>query len=346
MAIGWAIVSTGSFADARMAPAIRLAEDTQLVAVYSRDKGRAEEFAIKHGAAEAYTSLEELLKDSRIDVVFINSPNFLHAPYTIMAAEAGKNVLVEKPMAIAVDESVDMVRSCRAHGVKLGVGFHLRTHPGHIEARRLISDAALGTVTLAQAQLAAGNRGEVEPPPNKGLRAWWDNPEMMGGAGAMMATGVHGVDLLRFILGQEVMEVAALTDGQTPKMPLDRVATMCLKFNLGALGVVCCGRIIPDSMNDATIYGSNGRIALNGTLRSPFPGDLEVVSDIVNTTVRYNIAGVPLYKREVEAFNRVVREDQEPPASGLDGLRVVQVTVAMIESAKNGKTVKLEPISV
>ena len=346
MAIGWAIVSTGWFADSRMAPAISSSEDTELVAVYSRDRGRAEEFAIKHGAREAYTSLEELLRDSRVDVAFITSPNHLHAPYTMMAAEAGKNVLVEKPMAVSVDESVDMVKTCKAQGVKLGVGFQLRTHPGHIEAQRLVSDGALGTLTLAQAQLAAGARGEAGPPRSSGLREWWDNPEMMGGAGAMVAAGVHGVDLLRFILGQEVVEVSALTDGQTPQRPLDHVATTCLRFDRGALGVVCCGQKIPDSMNDAVIYGSNGRISLKGTLRSPFPGDLEVVSDTVNTTVRYSLADVPLYVREVEAFNRAIRENQEPPASGLDGLRVVQVTVAMIESATKGKTVKLEPISV
>jgi 1,5-anhydro-D-fructose reductase (1,5-anhydro-D-mannitol-forming) len=152
MAIGWALVSPGKHANSLVAPAISRAEDTQLVAVCSRDQARAEAFAAKHGAQVAYTSLEALVADTRVDVVFIAAPNFLHAPYTTIAAQAGKHVLVEKPMAVRVDEAVEMVRTCRAHGVKLGVGFHLRHHPGHQEARRLIGEGVLGTITLVQAQ--------------------------------------------------------------------------------------------------------------------------------------------------------------------------------------------------
>jgi len=151
MATGWALVSTGRHADTLVAPAIRGAEDTQLVAVCSRDQAQAEAFADKHGAQAAYTSLEALVADARVDAVFITSPNFLHAPYTTIAAQAGKHVLVEKPMAVQVDEAVEMVRTCQAHGVKLGVGFQLRYHPGHQEARRLIAEGVLGTITLVQA---------------------------------------------------------------------------------------------------------------------------------------------------------------------------------------------------
>src|SRR5215468_3128890 len=119
MALGWALVSTGKHADACIAPAIGLAEDTRFVAVYSREQERAEAFASKHGAQVAYTSLEALVADSRVDVVFIASPNFLHASHTKIAAQAGKHVLVEKPMATRIDEAVEMVRACRSHGVQL-----------------------------------------------------------------------------------------------------------------------------------------------------------------------------------------------------------------------------------
>ena len=233
MAIGWALVSLGSHAETFFAPAIAGAEGAQLVAVYSRDHARAAAFAATHGAHVAYTSLETLLADARVDVVWIASPNFLHAPYTMLAAQAGKHVFVEKPMAISVAEAMDMVQTCQAHGVKLGVGFHLRHHPGHQEARRLIREGLLGTMTLVQAQLGGGLRGQVEIAPTRlmdmrsGERsAWWGTPEMIGGAYAMMASGVHCVDLLSFLLGQHVVEVAALTDGQTPEHPLERVATM------------------------------------------------------------------------------------------------------------------------
>ena len=153
MAIGWAIVSTGRHVNDWVAPAMAGAVDTQLVAVYSRDQGRAEAFTRKHGAQVAYTSLEALVADARVEAVFIAAPNFLHAPYTTIAAQAGKHVLVEKPMAVQVDEAVEMVRTCQAHGVKLGVGFHLRYHPGHQEARRLTLDSSFRVLKRVDAYL-------------------------------------------------------------------------------------------------------------------------------------------------------------------------------------------------
>jgi 1,5-anhydro-D-fructose reductase (1,5-anhydro-D-mannitol-forming) len=330
-----------------------LAEDTQFVAVYSREQERAEAFASKHGAQVVYTSLEALVADSRVDVVFIASPNFLHASHTKIAAQAGKHVLVEKPMATRVDEAVEMVRACRSHDVHLGVGFHLRHHPGHQEAQRLIAEGALGTITLVQAQWGSGLRGMAEIPAasfmeaRSGSRsAWWWQPEQVGGAWAMMAMGVHCVDILRFILGQEVVEITAITDGQRPESPLERLATMCVRFNGGALGTVCCGMKIPDSKNDATLYGSHGRIALGNTLWIVQQGSLEVVSNTVNTTVSYQQDPIALYRRQIEAFNHAIQQQEEPIASGLDGLKAVQVTEAMIESAARGKLVKLAPLSV
>jgi len=124
------------------------------------------------------------------------------------------------------------------------------------------------------------------------------------------------------------------------------VATMCLRFESGTIGTVCCGFKMPDSKNDATLYGSHGRIALGNSLWITLQGSLEVVSDTVNTTMAYQQDTLGLYQRQIEAFNQAIQQNEEPTASGLDGLRAVQVTEAMIESAARGRTVKLEPLSV
>jgi predicted dehydrogenase len=256
-------------------------------------------------------------------------------------------------MAVGIDEAVAMVRTCRGHGVKLGVGFHLRHHPGHQEARRLIGEGVLGTVTLAQAQWGAGLRGHAAIPfevfmaARSGPRStWWVHPERVGGAWAMMAMGVHCVDILCFLLGQRVVEVAAITDGQTRERPLERLATMCLRFQGGSLGTVCCGSRLPDAKNDATVYGSHGRIVLHDSLRTALQGSLEVVSETINAAAAYPQDALALYTRQIEAFNRAIQHNAEPVASGLDGLKAVQATVAMIESASTGRAVKIEPLSV
>ncbi len=353
MTIGWALVSPGAHAETLLAPAIGAAEGARLVAACSRDQERAEAFANRHGAQAAYASVEALVADARVDAVFIASPNFLHAPYTMIAARAGKHVLVEKPMAVTVEEAVEMVQACQADGVKLGVGFHLRHHPGLQEARRLLGEGVLGTITLAQAQWGIGLRGVADLSVERimelrsGQRsAWWGEPDRIGSALAMMGQGAHCTDALHFLLDQRVVEVAALTDGQSQANPLERLATMCLRFDGGALATICCGFKIPDSKNDAAVYGSHGRIVLGDCLRTTFQGSLEVVSDTVNTVASYPSDPLALYKRQVESFNQAIEHDGQPLASGLDGLRVTQVTEAVIEAASTGRTVKITPLEM
>ena len=121
MPLGWAVISTGLHVDHKIAPAINATPDAELVAVCSRDQDRAEACAAKHGAKAAYSDLGALLRDSRVDAVFIASPNALHAQHALQAAQAGKHVFSEKPMTTTLDDAVAMVRTCRTRGVKLGV---------------------------------------------------------------------------------------------------------------------------------------------------------------------------------------------------------------------------------
>jgi predicted dehydrogenase len=346
MALGWAIISTGLHVDHKIAPAISATPDAELVAIYSRDQGRAEACAQKHGAQAAYSDLGALLRDSRVDAVFIASPNALHAPQALLVAQAGKHVFSEKPMTTTLDDAVAMVRTCRTRGVKLGVGYHLRQHPGLRQARRLIAQGVLGPVALAQGQWGFGVRGQDGPPPRTGLRQWWDDPALIGDASTMMGTGVHVVDALRFVLDQEVIEVAAISDGQTPTRPLEQLLAMVLRFERGTIATLCCGRRLPDSRNDLVLYGSLGRLIGSDALWEGRQGTFEVVSETVHTTDTYPPQPLANFIDELDDFHRASREDREPADTGLDGLRVVQVTLAMIASAREQRTVRLEPLTV
>jgi 1,5-anhydro-D-fructose reductase (1,5-anhydro-D-mannitol-forming) len=346
VALRWGIISTGLHSETKIAPAIAAAPEATLVAVCSRDRQRAETFAEQHGAQAAYDSVEALVRDARVDAVFVCSPNALHATHTLQAARAGKHVLTEKPMTTTLHDAITMVRACRDAGVTLGVGFHLRQHPGAIAARRLLTQGTLGTMALAQGQWGFGVRGQIAPPPRTGARQWWDDPELIGGASTMMGTGVHVIDLLRFVLGQEVVEVAAISDGQTARQPLEQLLAMSLRFANGIIATVCCGRRLPDSRNDLNIYGSQGRLSGLGLLAEGRQGTLEVVSDTVNTTETYAADLLANYVDQFVDFQRAVAEHREPAATGLDGARVVQVTLAMIASATDKRTVKIAPLTV
>ena len=346
MSFGWGIISTGLHPENKIAPAINATSGANLVAVYSRDKERAHSFAEKHGALAAYASMDELLQDSRVDGVFLCSPNSLHSEHAIQAAQKGKHVLSEKPMTTTLKDAVAMVKACQNNGVTLAAGYHLRTHPGHILARATIKEGALGKISLVQGQWGFGVRGDTLPPTRTGRRQWWEQPDLIGGAAALMGTGVHVVDILRFLLDEEITEVSTLTDGQTKTNPLERTATVILRFQSGTLATVCCGRLIPDSKNDFAIYGTTGRIVGRATLWEARQGRVEIVSDTVNQTEIYPSSYLANFVAEIQVFQESVEEGRDPVASGIDGLRVVEATLAMIESATTGRTIKINPVAI
>ncbi len=341
MPLGWAIAGIGSHADLKIAPAMELAHDSRLVAVYSRDQGRADSFASNHGADAAYGSLEALLSDSRVDAVFVASPNHLHAPQTIQAAAAGKHVLVEKPMSNSVSAAAAMVAACRDHGVALGLGFELRFHPAHLWARTLIDRGVIGRIRLAHGQWGRGNRGESEHLPRSGLREWWETPELIGGASVLVGLGVHVFDLMRFLLREEVVEVAAMTDGQTERQPLEHIATIALRMSGGAIAQVMCGRMMPDTRNDLALYGSDGRIAAEETIWEARLGRAEVVSATLNEEQSYGFDYLANFVAELEDFHDALKNDRPPSAAGQDGLEASRVTAAAIESARAGRVVRV-----
>ena len=346
MALGWAIIGTGLHPHLKIAPAMAISKGADLVAVYSRDRDRAEAFAAEHRARAAYDSVDDLLKDSRVEAVFVASPNYLHAEQTIKAAGAGKQVLAEKPMATTVDDAAAMVRACREHGVKLGTGFHSRYHPGHIMGRDLVAKGTLGPIRLAQSQWGRGVRGQRERVARTGLHQWWEQPELIGDASTMMGSGVHALDLLRFMLGQEVTEVAAITDGQTTQQPLEHLAALALRFDGGTIATVICGRNIPDTRNDFDLYGTDGRVSGTSTLWEERQGIVEVISETLNQKEVYPNDALANYIDQLDSFQQAVERDEEPTATGIDGLQVVRVTSAMIESARTGRTIKLETLSI
>jgi len=171
-------------------------------------------------------------------------------------------------------------------------------------------------------------------------------PDMIGGAAAIMGTGVHAVDLLRFLLGQEVTEVAAITDGQRQNQPLETIATLNLRFDRGTIATVCCGRVLPDSKNDFVLYGIDGRITGSATLWEAQQGRVEMVSDAVNLSQTFPSDLLGNFMAQIEDFGRAVQQDREPLATGVDGLRVVEITRAALQSAREGRavTVKATPL--
>jgi 1,5-anhydro-D-fructose reductase (1,5-anhydro-D-mannitol-forming) len=282
-----------------------------------------------------------MLADPRVAAVFVASPNALHATHAVRAAAAGRHVLVEKPMATIPEDAWQIVQACRTAGVTLGVGFHLRHHPAHLRAREALASGVLGGITLAQAQWGYGPRG-LAVAPRPPLEQWWEDPDLIGGAAPLMGTGVHAIDLLRFLLGREVASVTATTDGQRPEQPLETVLLAHLSLEGGGLAAVCCGRRLPDSRNEVHVYGPLGRLSGLGTLAEARQGTLEIATGALAETREYPADHLASYVEQIVDFQAALAAGRPPAASGLDGLRAVEIATALIASARERRAVPVE----
>ena len=328
MTVGWGIVSTAGIADESIAPAFAELDDAELVGVTSRDLGRAQEFAGRHGARLATTSLDELLADPEVDAVYIATPNGAHAAEVQAAAAAGKHVFCEKPLATSVEEAEAAVEACLAAGVKLGVNFQTRHYPPTVQIREVVQSGSLGDVLVAECVIAPGRM------PLKG----WRTDQALAGLGTMNNLGVHAYDFVRYVLGSEVVEATALLDtGRRDE--LETIALAVLRFENGTLAYVIASQAAPHFRADVAFYGTEGRLVGRSVTRPDKEGELSIVIGDDEQVTPTSTAGG--FTNAVAAFQAAVVNDVEPNPSGLDGLRSVDLTDALARSAREGRTVEV-----
>jgi 1,5-anhydro-D-fructose reductase (1,5-anhydro-D-mannitol-forming) len=328
---GWGLIGTGRIADDRILPGITAFADNKLVAVVSRDPARASAFATKFGAPHAYTSYEEMLRNPEVTVVAIHTPNAQHAEQAIAAARAGKHVFCDKPMATNVADAERIVKECDQAGVKLGVTFHNRFMPCFIETKRVVDSGEIGEVLLVQLEASAG----ANP---LSTRSTWRTDPAVAVLGTTMNVGVHVYDILRYILASEVVTVTACFD--TPRGVMERANLSLFRFANGVMAQLNVNQLTPNPHNDFVIYGTKGRITGKGLTRSRAAGELQVMTEDGKTRCM-EFPAVNAHGACVAAFSQALLDGRAPSPSGIDGLRSVQLTCAMAQSAWDGVHVSL-----
>ncbi len=328
---GWGLIGTGRIADDRILPAINTHAGNKLVAVVSRDQGRADAFARKFGAQHAYTSYDDMLRNPDVTVVAIHTPNSQHADQAIAAARAGKHVFCDKPMATSVADAERIVRECEKAGVKLGVNFHNRFMPCFIKTRRVIESGGIGEVQIVQLEASPGAR-------SGGRLATWRVDPALAGLGTTNSIGVHVYDILRYLLGSEIAMVSAFFD--TPRGVMEETNLSMFRLANGVLGQLSVHEKTPLPHNDFVIYGTKGRITGRGLTRSRAGGELQVVT-AEGKTRSTKFPAIDAHAACVAAFSEALLEGRDPVPSGIDGLRSVQLTDAMARSARGAVHVRL-----
>jgi len=303
--------------------------------------------AAKYGVKRYYTKEEDLLNDPEVNAVYIATPNYLHVQQSIAAAEHGKHILCEKPLALTVEDCEEIVASSRRNGVKLQVGFMMRFHACHQEALRIIKQGLIGRPVMGRAQLTCWY------PEIPG--AWRQDPKM-GGGGSLMDMGIHCIDLLRMLLG-EVEEVSAFTDTVVFSYPVEDTSIVTLRFDNEAYGVVDNFFNIPDAaaQNRLEVYGTKGCILADGTIGQESAGKMKVYLQEeergYEAAQRREAAGIQIreisptpvnmYRAEVEHFIKCIQEDLEPINSGYEALKNQKIVLAAYESSSKRKRIKV-----
>jgi len=322
MTLRWGIIGAGGIAHRRTMSAINVAENNKLQALMVRDLERARKLAEEHGVPSYYDSVDGVLTDPEVDAVHVATPVYLHCDHVIRAAEHGKHVLCEKPMAMNVDECKRMMEACHQNGVKLEICFLLRFHPQYREIKQLIENGDLGQIIQARCSLLKWYTIE------EGL--WRRDPARAGG-GVLMDMGPHAIDLLSYLLG-DVSMVTAFIDSRIGGWKVEETATVLMQTKTGVHVIASTSFVIPHDGSMLEIYGSKGTVLITGGKVRIYIGD--DVRELSGTSEN-------LYTPQVEHFVRYINGKEDPVAPGMAGLKNIQIISAAYESARTGRIVSI-----
>ena len=326
------------------AKALRDIDAAELVMVMDAQKKVAENLGKEFGVP-CTDDLDDVLSNKEIDMVIVAVPHYLHAPITIQAAGVGKHVMCEKPLATTLTDGERMISECKKAGVKLGVSYVLRYRPASVRARELLDKKAIGEIFNIR-MVSFGFKSETYWTEGYGGRSvtdWRGNREKSGG-GVLMMNFSHSIDLVRHLTGLEVTRVSAEygTYGSPAGVDVEDTLNATLKFNNGAIG----------GINSSTIAhgGGGGHISLLGS-----QGQIVLLTEPMKVfTVRDDVGLTPnqwnefpakkedtCYRDIVKDFIDAIIEDKPVPISGAEGLKCLQVVLAVYQAGREGRVVEI-----
>jgi predicted dehydrogenase len=331
-----AVLGSG-FAGSTYAEAIRYAPGAQLVAIAGGRK--VAELAAVHGVRAVTTAdVDALLASSEVDAVLIASPNPTHAPQTLLAASTGKHVLVEKPMALSVAESRAMIDACRSAGVVLMVGHHHRFRRNPVAVKLLLDRGAIGRVDMV-------TMSQSEPD----VTTWLTTP---ANGGYLLGSGVHGLDLLQWWLG-DITAVAALT-GHYRGEQVENGSQLLLQFAGGAHGSfrdsVVPGSVPPPGSGvvefRAIFTGERGVLDADmyGEVRQSTRDGWRTHTGLPVWDAHYDFLRMEAYAAQAAEFIAAITEKREPRYAAETALRAIGVVEAAHKASAERRWVAIDEV--
>lgn len=311
--LNWGLIGCGDISRKRVAPALRDLPNCELVAVNRANAALAEAFAQEFGARRWYAHWRELLADPEIEAVYLATPVSLHAEQAIAAAEAGKHVLCEKPMALSVAECDQMIAACAANGVQLGIAYYRHFYPVLRRLKELLAEGRIGQPVLAQ--INAFER--FNPAPGE-PRYWFVQKEFAGG-GPMMDFGCHRIEVLLNLLGP-IASVKSSVGNVLFTREVEDTAVAVFDFASQARGVLSVTHAAWQSQDTLTIFGSAGTLHV--------PALNQGVLHLTTADGEHHEAHPPhanIHQPSLADFTEAVLENREPAVGGALGREVARL---------------------
>lgn len=306
----WCIIGAGGIADRRTIPAIISDKNNELVAVMDKVLPVAEKMGEKYGVPY-YDDEDKMLRENECDAVYISTPVFCHYDQAMTALKYGRNVFLEKPVGMDGKEAEKLLNAFKKAGKQLSVGYLMKHHNLHEKARKMIKEGAIGGPVNTRLQFSCWYPD---------IEGAWRQKKSLGGGGAMMDLGVHCIELIEYILDEEIVQAKAICTTKTFSYEVEDSAVMVFKTASGVLGHIDVNFNIPDKASEAKleIYGDKGYIICKNTLSqveggsmlylySP-QGDYEAQQNrVLDKPKKYYGAKGNLYLKEISKFANIVR---------------------------------------
>ena len=342
----WGIIGCGVIAPWH-ADSVVASEHTNLVAVCDIDEAKGEAFADKYDA-RFFADYQAMLVSGEIDVVSICTPSGLHSEMTVAAAEAGVHVLCEKPMAITVPQMDAMMEAVKKAGTKLEVIFQRRTYQTTRTVREAVQSGLLGQMTLGDAYL------KYYRSPAYYQSASWRATWALDGGGALMNQGVHGIDVLAWIMG-DVESVYAKAEAKVRDIEVEDTCVALITFKNGAFGVIegttSCN---PGEKTAFHFHGEKGTIIFDdaGIQTWAVSEDKSVVAQndpdkcfsrqASSATSDPTSIGRAGHQAQVDDLCLAIAKDREPMIVAASARKSVELILAIYASAQSGREVRLD----
>ncbi|GGH85289.1 putative dehydrogenase [Pullulanibacillus pueri] len=328
--IRWGVIGSAGIAKRSVIPGIQQSETGEVTAIASRTLEKAQQTAKELNIPTAYGSYEELLEDPNIDSVYIPLPNHLHKEWTIRAAQAGKHVLCEKPLAINAEEAREMAEACDVAGVVFAEAFMYRYHPRYKMIREVIQSGEIGELRGLYANFTFNNAGDMG---NVRYKKEW-------GGGSLYDVGVYPISAARMLLEQEPQAATVHALFSEAHGDVDMMAAGILEFNHGVALTFDCG-MWAAGRNVLEVIGTEGRIEVP----SAFVVHQDQQDNFIVTTKEgsreVEVPKLNQYSLQADALGRSILYGEALPYPASDAILNMKVLDACLTSARERRRVEL-----